>query len=225
MTTVTAFKWVPPFAQGHVRDHRIRWMLNEIGWDHDDRLLDAQDQKSPEYRTEQPFGQVPVLEQDGRPPMFESGAIVLDLALRSGKLVPDDELDRARVLQWFFAALNTVEPPLMMVAWAELFTKSEAVKAGLRPEALAMAATRLGEVQTALGDRQWLVGDDFTIADLMMGSVLKSAEGPDMIEKFPKLATYRDRMLSRPAYKSAIAAQCAAFEGHGPADMKYDRPG
>lgn len=224
MPTVTAFKWVPPFAQGHVRDHRIRWMLNEIGWEHDDRLLDAADQKSPEYRAEQPFGQVPVLEEEGRPPQFESGAIVLDLALRSGQLLPTDEIRRAQVLQWFFASLNTLEPPLMMVAWAELFTKSEAVKRDLRPEALDMAQTRLGEVEAYLDNRNFLVGDSFTIADLMMGSVLKSAEGPDMIEKFPKLAAYRDRILGRPAYKDAIAAQCAAFAGRGPRDMKYEQP-
>jgi glutathione S-transferase len=225
MPTVTAFKWVPPFAQGHVRDHRIRWMLNEIGWPHDDRLINAQDQKSPEYRAEQPFGQVPVLEEKGRPPLFESGAIVLDLALRSGKLLPAEEIARAQVLQWYFAALNTLEMPLGMVAWAELFTKSEAVKRDLRPEALAMAQTRLGEIDAYLGDREFLVGDSFTIADLMMGSVLKSAEGADMIEKFPRLAAYKDRILSRPSYKDAIAAQCAAFAEHGPADMKYDKAG
>jgi glutathione S-transferase len=225
MITVTAFKWVPPFAQGHVRDHRIRWMLNEIGWDHGDRLLDTQDQKSASYRAEQPFGQVPVLEESGRPPQFESGVIVLDLALRSGKLLPTDEIGRAQVLQWYFAALNTLEMPLGMVAWAELFTQSEAVKRDLRPEALAMAQTRLSEIETALGDRAYLVGDSFTIADLMMGSVLKSADGPDMIEKFPKLAAYRERVLSRPAYKDAIAAQCAAFADHGPADMRYGQQG
>ena len=221
MIKVTAFKWVPPFAQGHVRDHRVRWMLNEIGWQHDDRLLDTADQKSSNYRAEQPFGQVPVLEEDGRPPLFESGAIVLDLALRSGQLLPTDEVERAQVLQWYFAALNTLEMPLGMVAWAELFTKSEAVKRDLRPEALGMAQTRLAEVEAALGDRDWLVGDQFTVADLMMTSVLKSADGPDMIERYPRLQAYRDRVLSRPAYTAAIDAQCAAFADHGPADMKY----
>jgi glutathione S-transferase len=221
MLTVTAFKWVPPFAQGHVRDHRVRWMLNEIGWEHDDRLLDTEDQRSPEYRAEQPFGQVPVLEEAGRPPLFESGAIVLDLALRSGQLLPADEIARAQVLQWYFAALNTLELPLGMVAWAALFTQSEAVKRELRPEALGLAVKRLGEVEAFLGDRDFLVGTSFTIADLIMASVLKSADGPDMIERFPKLATYRDRILSRPAYRAAIDAQCAAFADHGPADMKY----
>lgn len=225
MTTVTAFKWVPPFAQGHVRDHRVRWMLNEIGWPHGDRLIDAQDQKSSDYRAEQPFGQVPVLEEEGRPPQFESGAIVLDLALRSGQLLPTDEIERAQVLQWYFAALNTLEMPLGMVAWAELFTKSEAVKRDLRPEALSLAQTRLREIEAYLGDREFLVGDRFTIADLMIGSVLKSADGPDMIEKFPKLSAYRNRVLGRPAYKDAIAAQCASFAAHGPKDMKYEPAG
>src|SRR6476469_2699203 len=145
MLTVTAFRWVPPFAQGHVRDHRVRWMLNEIGWEHDDRLLDTEDQRSPEYRAEQPFGQVPVLEEAGRPPLFQSGAIVLDLALRSGKLLPADEIARAQVLQWYFAALNTLELPLGMVAWAALFTQSEAVRRELRREALGLAVKRLGE--------------------------------------------------------------------------------
>lgn len=223
MITVTAFKWVPPFAQGNVRDHRIRWMLNEIGWDHGDRLIDAQDQKSADYRAEQPFGQVPVLEEPGRPPQFESGAIVLDLALRSGQLLPGDEIARANVLQWYFAALNTVEPPVMMIAWADLFTKDEGVKKGLGKEAREFAAKRYGEVEAALGDRDFLVGDDFTIADLMMASVLKPARELGTLDKFPKLAAYQDRMLARPAYKDAIAAQCAGFAGHGPEDMKYEQ--
>jgi glutathione S-transferase len=222
MITVTAFKWVPPFAQGHVRDFRIRWMLNEIGWPYTTRLIDAQDQKSADYRARQPFGQVPVLEEDGRPPLFESGAIILDLALRSGRLLAD-EIERAQVLQWYFAALNTLEMPLGMVAWAELFTQSEAVKRDLRPEALALAQQRLSALHSHLGSRRFLVGDDFTIADLMMAAVLKSADGPDMIEKFPNLLAYRERIFQRAAYQQAIAAQCADFAEHGPDDMKYDR--
>ncbi len=90
MITVTALKWVPPFAQGQVRDHRVRWVLNEVGWPYEVRLLDTDDQQSEAYRASQPFGQVPVLEEEGRPPLFETGAILLDVANRSGRLLPTE---------------------------------------------------------------------------------------------------------------------------------------
>ena len=221
MITVTAFKWVPPFAAGQVRDHRVRWILNEVGWPYEIRLLDAVDQKSADHRARQPFGQVPTLEEDGRPPMFESGAIVWDIAERAGVLIPSDPVMRAQVLGWYFAALNSVEAALANVAEAEFFLPDEAAKAARPPQVVPFAERRLGELQTALGDRDWLVGEDFTVADLMMSSVLKIAASLELLDGFPALQAYYDRCLDRPAYKKAVADQCATIAAHGPRDMRY----
>lgn len=221
MITVTAFKWVPPFAAGQVRDHRVRWILNEAGWAYEIRLLDAVDQKSAEHRALQPFGQVPTLEEDGRPPMFESGAIVWDIAERAGVLIPPDPVKRAQVLTWYFAALNSVEGALNNVAEAEFFLPDEAAKAVRRAQILPFAEKRLSALQLALGDRRWLVGETFTVADLMMSSVLKIAASLDLLKAYPALQAYFDRCLNRPAYRKAVADQCATIAAHGPRDMRY----
>ncbi|WP_284876843.1 glutathione S-transferase family protein [Brevundimonas sp. MEB006b] len=221
MITVTAFKWVPPFAAGQVRDHRVRWILNEAGWAYEIRLLDAVDQKSAEHRALQPFGQVPTLEEDGRPPMFESGAIVWDIAERAGVLIPPDPAKRAQVLTWYFAALNSVEGALNNVAEAEFFLPDEAAKAVRRAQVLPFAEKRLSALQLALGDRRWLVGETFTVADLMMSSVLKIAASLDLLKAYPALQAYFDRCLNRPAYRKAVADQCATIAAHGPRDMRY----
>jgi len=221
MITITAFKWVPPFAQGNVRDHRVRWILDEVGWPYRVRLLDAEDQRSAPYRSRQPFGQVPIMEEDGRPPLFETGAIVLDVATRAGMLVPADADQRSTMLSWYFAALNSVEPFLMNVAEVEFFMDDETDKARRRPAVLDAARKRLGELARGLGERRWLVGEDFTIADLMMSSVLKIARSPDLLAEFPPLRAYQDRCFDRPAYRKAIADQCAAFERHSAEDMKF----
>ena len=220
MITVTAFKWVPPFAQGQVRDHRVRWVLNEVGWPYEIRLIDAAVQKSGEYRTEQPFGQVPLMEETGRPTLFETGAILLDVATRAGKLLPTDEADRSRAVCWLFAALSSVEPALMNVAEVDFFVKDEALKAKRRPDVLAFAEERLGELSAALGDRDYLVGDAFTIADMMNSSVLKVVGHTDILAKWPNLEAFRDRCFERPAYRKAIADQQAEFDKHSPADMR-----
>lgn len=224
MITVTAFKWVPDFAKGQVRDHRVRWMLNELGWDYDVRLLDAEDQQSDAYRAMQPFGQVPALAEEGKPPLFETGAIVLELALRAGRFLPSNPDARGQVLAFYFAALNTVEPPLMNVAITELFTKDEELQAKQRPQVMEAARKRLAELEAAIGDRQFLVGEAFTIADLMVASILKGPDAFGLLKGFPKLAAWQARILERPAYRKAISDQCADFAGHGPADMKYPQP-
>ncbi len=221
MITITALKWVPPFAQGQVRDHRVRWVLNEVGWPYKVRLLDAEDQQSASYRSEQPFGQVPILEEDGRPALFETGAIVLDVATRAGKLLPAEADQRSLMLSWYFAALNSVEPFLMNLALVDFFTEDEEDKARRRPEVLDMAEKRLGELQQGLGQRVWLVGDDFTAADLMTSSVLKIAKSLQILGGFPAFVTYQQRCFDRPAYQQAIADQCAVFERHTVDDMHY----
>lgn len=223
MITITAMKWVPDFAAGNVRDHRLRWILKEVGWPYEVRLVDAPTLASAEYRAKQPFGQVPYLEEDGLPPLFETGAIALDIATRAGKLIPLEGPERAEVVTWVIAALNSVEPFLMNVAEVEFFLQDEDAKAARRPLVVAMAKKRLGQLATALGDRRWLVGDEFTVADLMMGSVLKIARSLDLMAECPKLATYQSRCLDRPAYREAVAEQRETIARHEMSDMKFDQ--
>jgi glutathione S-transferase len=222
MITITAMKWAPPFAAGMVRDHRARWILKEVGWPYEVRLIDAPDLASDAYRHFQPFGQVPYMEEDGRPTLFESGAIVIDVATRAGKLIPPEGDDRSLVLCWVIAALNSIEPFLMNVAEVEYFMEDDAQKAARRPAVLEIAHTRLEQLETALGDHRWLVGDSFTIADLMMGSVLRIAERLGLLEQHPGLSAYRHRCLDRPAFRDAVAEQCATIERHDQADMRYE---
>ena len=179
-------------------------------------------QKSPRYRADQPFGQVPVLREDGRPTLFETGAILLDIAERSGKLMPVRDDLRSSTRCWVFAALNSVEPSLSEVATADFFIKDEKIAAGYRSFALEGAKSRLADLSVALGEREWLVGDKFSVADLMMSSVTKIVHHTDLIEAHGNLAAWRNRCFARLAYKAAIAEQFSDFEGHGPADMGWD---
>ena len=222
MITITAMKWAPRFAAGSVRDHRARWILNEVGWPYRVRLVDAPTMSSAQYRTQQPFGQVPVMEEDGRPALFESGAIVLDVATRSGRLLPADANQRSEAVMWVIAALNSIEPFLMNLAEVEFFIPNETEKELRRPAVLATATKRLGELQDALGGRQWLVGDSFTVGDLMMSSVLKIASSLEILEGFPALAAYQARCFDRPAYRKAIDDQCATIARHRMEDMRYE---
>lgn len=223
MITITAMKWAPPFAAGVVRDHRARWILEEVGWAYEVRLIDALDLASDDYRQCQPFGQVPCLEEDGRPVLFESGAIVIDVATRAGKLLPADAGERARVLCWVVAALNSVEPSLMNVAEVEYFIEDPVQKEARRTAVTAFAHRRLSQLDAAIGDREWLVGDAFTIADLMMGSVLRVAHRLHLLAEHPRLVAYHDRCVDRPAFRKAVSDQCATIAAHGPEDMHFNR--
>jgi glutathione S-transferase len=220
--TVTALKWVPPFAAGQVRDHRVRWMLNEIDWDYAVELIDPTVQKSGAYLAEQPFGQVPVLRETGRPTLFETGAIVLELAERSGKLWPADRDARARVRTWVVAALNSVEPFLSSVAEVDFFTDDETLRRLRRPGAVAAATRRLGKLAASLGDRDYIVGDDFTAADLILSSVLRVGDHANLLAEYPNLSAYRARCPARPAFEKAIADQRRDIDAHGPEDMGWD---
>lgn len=222
MITVVALKWAPPFAQGQVRDHRVRWVLEEVGWDYRVELIDPTIQQSADYRAEQPFGQVPVMREDGRPTQFETGAIVLDVATRAGALLPSDPGERARVMSWFFAALNSIEPFFAELAVADVFLQDAAVAKGYRAYALPLVERRLGELSAALGGRDWLVGDAFSIADLMGSSVCKLLKHTDLVEGYPNVAAWRDRCFARPGYQKAIADQLAEMKAHGPKDMGWD---
>lgn len=221
MITISAMKWAPSFAAGSVRDYRARWILNEVGWSYRVHLVDAPELAGETYADRQPFGQVPYMEEDGRPTLFETGAIVIDVATRADKLIPADEAERSRVLCWVIAALNSIEPALMNVAEVEFFVDDEQQRDARRPSVVAFAVKRLGQLDNALGERTWLVGDTFTIADLMVASVLRLADMQDMIKQFPRLVAYRKRCLARPAYRKAVADQRATIADHQQADMRY----
>ena len=224
MITVTAMKWAPPFASGQVRDHRVRWILNEVDWPYQVRLVDAPTMKSPTYQASlQPFGQLPVLEEKGRAPMFESGAIVLDVAMRAGRCIGDEGTsERAAAVQWVIAGLNSIEPFLFNVAEVEYFMKDEEVKAARRPVVVALAEERLARLEHARDGRDWFVGDSFTVADLMLSSILKIADRLDLLGELPALAAWQRSILRRPGHQKAEQDQMAEIARHTPSDMRYD---
>jgi glutathione S-transferase len=207
MITISAFRWVPPIARGQVRDLRVRWALEEAGLPYKTRLLEQGDQDKADYRALQPFGQVPIFEEDGET-LFETGAIVLHIGERCETLLPKEPGARARAAQWLIAALNSVEPHIMNVAVIELFYAGEEWAKLRRPGAREFAERRIQAVAKALGDKPYLDGDRFTAGDLLMSSVLRIV--PDLITD-PKLTAYIARCTERPAFKRALAAQLADF--------------
>ncbi|MDM0015454.1 glutathione S-transferase family protein [Variovorax sp. J22P168] len=225
MITLTAMKWAPPFAAGQVRDHRVRWILNEVDWSYRVRLVDAPTMKSAGYRHSlQPFGQLPVLEEEGRPPMFESGAIVLDVAMRAGRCIGGEGTpERAAAIQWVIAGLNSIEPFLFNVAEVEYFMDDDAVKDARKPVVRALAKERLAALEKARDGRDWWVGNTFTVADLMFASILKVARGLDLLGDLPALAAWQQEILARPAHVKAETDQRAEIARHSPADMRYDQ--
>ncbi len=210
MITVTAFKWVPPFAQGLVRDLRARWALEEAGLPYEVKLIDPTIQASADYRARQPFGQVPVLEDDGLV-LFESGAIVLHVGARSEALLPRDPHARARAVTWVFAALNSVEIAIQGLAEIDLFHASEDWVKVRRPQVEEWVVQRLRELAAALGDREYLEGR-FTAGDLMMTTVLRILRHTDLLDREPRLKAYKERCEARPAFQRALCGQLSAFE-------------
>ena len=210
MIQVTAFKWAPPFAQGSVRDIRVRWALEEAGLGYDDRLIGFEDQSTPAYRALQPFGQVPAY-SDGKVEMFESGAIVLWIALNSDALMPADEAGRASVMTWLFAAMNSVEPYVAELAGIDLFHAGKGWAKERRPEVEAFLRKRLGDLQAALGDRRWFANDRFSAADILMTHVLRDLRHTDILAGYPALADYVARAEARPAFQRALADQLKPF--------------
>ncbi|MBX9450951.1 MAG: glutathione S-transferase family protein [Mesorhizobium sp.] len=209
MITVHTFGWVPPFAQGLVRDMRVRWALEEAGLAYKVRLIDAETQQAPDYRALQPFGQAPVYEEDGLS-LFESGAIVLHIGEKSEVLLPRDQEGRARAVTWLLCALNTMEIVIQELAEIDLFTPDEDWAKERRPLAEAMVRKRLSELAAWLGDREYLE-DRFTAGDLMMTTVLQILRHTDLVENEPVLAAYVRRCTARPAYQRAYEAHMAAF--------------
>jgi glutathione S-transferase len=211
MITISAFKWVPEFAYGQVRDLRARWALEEAGLPYQTRLLQQGDQDKPDYRALQPFGQVPIL-QDGDFTLFESGAIVLHIGERSETLLPKDPVARAHATQWLIAALNSIEPFLMNVALIDLFYANEEWAKLRRPGAVDFAKRRLDGLSKSLGDKPFLHGDRFTAGDLMMTTVLRILKHTDIVTSDKRLAAYIDRCTARPAFKRAFEAQVGDFK-------------
>jgi glutathione S-transferase len=209
MIRVSAFRWVPPFARGLVRDLRVRWALEEAGLPYEQRLIGRDDQRSDGYRRLQPFGQVPAYEEDGLV-LFESGAIVLHVAERSATLLPSDPKRRARVTAWMFAALNSMEPAIQNLASIDLFYANEEWAKERRPGAEEAAKGRLADLAAALDGREYLE-DRFTAGDLLMTTVLRILRHTDLVARFPVLAAYQARCEERPAFRRALAAQMAAF--------------
>lgn len=215
MTTlpeITAFKWVPPFAQGLVRDTRARWAFEELGLPYRARLIEIGDNKTAAHRALQPFGQLPTY-AEGEVEIFESGAIVLHIAGQKPGLLPDNIAGAARATAWVISALNSVEPMIFDLIMVDIFDKDEAYAPLLRPKATERLRERLGDLAAALGDKPWLDGDMFTAGDLIMISVLRTLRHTDLVAEHPNLAAYVARGEDRPAFRKALADHMAVFEG------------
>jgi glutathione S-transferase len=213
---VTAFRWVPPFARGLVRDLRVRWAHEEAGLPYVAELVDRERLDSAPYRAWQPFGQVPAY-RDGPVELFESGAIVLHIARRSEALAPADEAGYARVSAWVIAALSSVEPHVQNLSNLDSFHRAAAWAPGFRPVADAAARRRFAALETWLDDRDYLEGG-FTAGDIMMSSVLRELDHTDILADYPRLSGYHARCEARPAFRRALEAQLAVFREAEPAD-------
>jgi glutathione S-transferase len=211
---VSAFRWVPPFAQGLVRDLRVRWALEEAGLSYEEQLLDFGSNKSESYRKLQPFGQVPTYQEDGLV-LFESGAVVLHIAERSTALLPSHAPARVRATSWMFAALNTVEPPIISLVQLDLKFADDAAATGVREAVTDAVKDRLASVAEWLGDRDYLE-DRFSAGDLLMVTVLRILRHTDLVTGMPTLAAYVARCEARPAFQRALAAQMAVFADNTP---------
>lgn len=219
--TITAFDWVPDFARGQVRDLRVRWALEEVGEPYEVRFLSQGEQKQAAHRQRQPYGQVPTLEDrgaDGTLTLFESGAIVLYIAETRGRLLPADPSARARAIAWMFAALNTVEPPIMDLSQVTLFEADKPWSQARRPGVEQRIRERQKETADRLGANDWLE-DRFSAGDLMMIAVLRILVDDPLLAEFPSLVAYVSRGAARPAFRRALASQLEGFTGSPPPEF------
>lgn len=205
--TITAFKKSPDGGKGLARDTRVRWALEEVGMPYEVRLLTFQAMKEAAHLAFHPFGQIPTYEEDDLV-LFETGAIVLHIAERHPGLLPDDANARARAITWMFAAVNTMEPPILELGNAKLLEGNKPWTKERLPLLEDRVRSRLDLLSHHLGDADWLDGA-FTAGDLMMVSVLLRLRSSGILDSFPNLAAYVERGEARPAYKRAFAAQLA----------------
>ena len=213
-TEITAFRWVPPFAEGLVRDLRIRWALEEIGRDYRVRLLYAMNPRPADYFAEQPFGQVPAY-RDDQVQLFESGAILIHLGIEDERLLPTHRNERMRAVAWLIAALNSVEPMIFELVNIDIFNRGQDWTRERRPQVVEKIQERLRLLAEALGDRDWFEGR-FTIGDLIMVTVLRNLRHTDLVAGEPRLAAFVARGESRPAFQRALGDQLAIFAQHHP---------
>ncbi|WP_426661157.1 glutathione S-transferase family protein [Rhodanobacter aciditrophus] len=212
--TITAFDSSPDRGQGLARDMRVRWALEEAGQPYEVRLLSFKAMKEPAHRALHPFGQIPTYEEDGLV-LFESGAIVFHIAQHHAGLLPDEPHARARAIAWMFAALNTMEPPILELQTAKFAESDKPWTAERLPLIKERIRYRLGELAVRLGDADWLDGA-FSVGDLMMVHTLQRLKPSGMLGEYPNLAAYVARAEARPAFKRAFAAQLAVFTGQPP---------
>ena len=213
-TEVTAFRWVPDFAAGLVRDLRIRWALEEIERPYRVRLLDAMHPRPAEYFCEQPFGQVPAF-TDGELQLFESGAILIHLGLQDERLLRGGLNERMRAVAWLIAALNSVEPMIFELINIDIFNRGQDWTKERRPQVVEKIEARLKLLSEALGDQEWFEGR-FSIGNLMIVAVLRQLRHTDLVAKLPNLAAFVARGEARPAFRRALADQLAVFADNKP---------
>ncbi len=214
--TLTVFEDSPDRGRGLARDMQVRWALEELGLAYAVRGVSFATMKGAEHLARQPFGQIPAFEEDGLT-LFESGAIVLHLAERHPGLLPADPHARARALAWMFAAVSTIEPPIVEWAMARMLERDADWFAARQPMLEERVRTRLAQLAARLGERDWLEGG-FTAADLLMISVLRRLERAPMLPEQPRLVAYIARGEARPAFQRAFAAQRALFEARARAN-------
>lgn len=213
---ITGYQWVPPFAEGRIKDLRIRWALEEIGRPYRERLIGGIfEEKPPEYLADQPFGQVPAF-KEGDVALFESGAILLHIGEQDERLLPRGAAARGRGISWMIAALNSVEPMLQVLVILSVAGANQDWQEAAKDAARPFAEKRLAQLSRALGDRLWL-DDSFTIGDLVMIDVLRAVPTP-MLAAHPNLAAYIERGTQRPAFGRALEAQLASYGKHATQD-------
>ena len=208
-TVISALCKVPAFAHGHVRDLRVRWALEEIGRPYRVELYEGMVPRPDAYRQWQPFGQVPAFD-DGKVRLFESGAILLHLGEQDERLLPREAQPRADATAWLIGALNSVEPMVMQIVTLDIFQAGKPWAKEARPSAVEFVKSRLKRVAEALGDSDWLAGR-FSIADIMMVTVLRNLDHTDIVSQFPTLAAYKARGEARPAFVQAVADQASGL--------------
>ena len=209
--TITAFETSPDRGRGLARDMGVRWALEEVGQAYDVRLLSFAAMKEPAHRALHPFGQIPTYE-DGDLVLFESGAIILHIAQHHAGLLPGDANARARAVTWMFAALSTVEPPIVERSMATLIERDKPWYNERLPIIEGRVRVQLDQLSSRLGDTDWL-DDEFSAGDLLMVTVLRRLAGSGLLEERPNLCAYIARGEARPAYQRAFDAQLAVFTG------------